>query len=90
MVKFYYILSPIPLILFFIIWFGLSQMDGWDAWAAASLIVWPIALSFILLLSGLVLIWLNSKRGLDLRGIIIATVVSSSVFFGFLVRLSLL
>jgi hypothetical protein len=86
-VKLYLTFSPIPLILSFFILFQLNQMSEWSAIGAAGSIQWIITLSFILLIFGVVLIWLSVKRDISIRPLIISTILSSSVFFGFLIRI---
>ena len=80
--------SPLPLIWFLYSFYILSGMSGWSAgFNAFGLFLFPFLASALLTLFGLALLLHAWRSNVPLKGIILATVMSSSVLLITIARL---
>jgi hypothetical protein len=80
--------SPLPLIWFLYSFYVLSGMSGWSAgFNAFGLFLFPFLASALLTLFGLALLFHAWRSNVPLKGIILATVMSSSVLLMTIARL---
>lgn len=82
--------SPLPLILFFALSIYVSKYEGWGAWAAAPMLLPPVFLSFVMLVTGVGLIFHSRKLQESSGRLYFATLISSSLFLFLLGRAALM
>lgn len=78
--------SWVPVFLFFFFWAYLNSLDGWSAWAAASIMSIPITFSAIYALIGLVLVAQSIKRKNFSLKLTLSTLFTGCPILWFLIR----
>ncbi|MCF8719323.1 hypothetical protein [Nitrospina gracilis] len=84
--KVFYWTCPLPLLLFGVFWWYVNQFEGWGQWAAAPMLIMPIAFSFLVSSWGVVLIVQERLREQPVTNLVLGTLLGGSVVLLAIVR----
>lgn len=84
--KVFYWSCPLPLLLFGIAWWHVNQFEGWGQWAAAPMLILPIAFSFLVGSWGVTLIVQERLARQPITHLVLGTLLGGSVVVIAIVR----
>jgi len=84
--KVFYWTCPLPLLFFGMAWLYVQQFEGWGQWAAAPMLILPIAFSFLVGSWGIVLIVQERLIHQPITRLVLGTLLGGSVVMIAMVR----
>jgi len=84
--KLYITFSWLPLALFLSALVYVNQFDGWGAWAAGQVLIYPLILSMIMGSLGIIMIVVSARKNVVATRLILATLLSGCTGLWFLGR----
>ncbi len=84
--KWYFIVSWMPLVLFFLGSIYIKKFEGWGAWAASPILAIPVVFSIALGLIGIVMIFHAVQKHSLTSSLVLATLLSGCLGLWFLAK----
>ena len=77
--KWYIAFSWLPLVLFLLVLIYVKQFDGWGAWAAGGILIYPLMLSVLMGSLGIIMIVVSARKNSVATRLIVATLLSGCI-----------